>query len=71
MKNISDDIIETDEYCIVLNHEILKLEREFLPLLQCDALEKYLKIDELATELTNHISDLLYRQFYDNTTNLR
>lgn len=61
-----DEIIENDERCISINNEILKLEKELLPLLTIEVKNKILKIDELTSELTNHIPIILFRRFYDN-----
>jgi hypothetical protein len=50
-----EEIIESDEACKKINREILELEKELLPALSKDALDKVLKIDELTMELINQI----------------
>jgi hypothetical protein len=61
-----DEAIESDEQYAYLENEILKLEKELLPLLDPDAKDKYIKIDEFITEQAEVACKIIYRQFYDN-----
>ena len=67
-----EEILENDEFYININHDILKIEQELLPLLTHEALNKFLKIDELSIKLINRICKLctdnftIIRQIYDN-----
>lgn len=54
-----DEIITKDERCCEINKRILELEKELLILLPDNAKEKYLEIEELTTELTYLIPQLL------------
>ena len=54
-----DEIIAKDERCCEINKRILELEKELLILLPDNAKEKYLEIEELTTELTYLIPQLL------------
>jgi hypothetical protein len=58
---ICDEVINKDEICIRLNQEILKLEKELFPVLEKEALDKVLKIDEFSIELLERVCVLLRR----------
>ena len=66
IRRMLDETIEKDEQYIKINHEILRLEKELLPLLTPDARNTYLKIDELVSKQDELVSSILYRKFYDN-----
>ena len=62
-----DEKIANDEQCANLNRIILQLEKELLPLLSHEALDKFLRIDELNIELMNRTCAI----YTDNFTIIR
>lgn len=66
ISKVIDEAIENDEQYVRLDNEILKLEKETLSLLDPNAKDKYIKIDELIAEQMEVTRKIIYRKIYDN-----